>query len=99
TVGTGSVSAANSTVIASSPTTSTDAGNTNKTTVPVRDAYGNLISGSHVVLNPASGSSIISPNPLTGANTNGAGVATFTTSDTVAESAVYSATADGPLIT
>ncbi len=94
-----SVDAGNSTVVASGPTTSTDTGSTNTVTVTVKDAQGNLIAGSHVVLNVAGGNSLISPDPLTGANTNGSGVATFTVSDTVAESAVYSATATGTLIT
>jgi adhesin/invasin len=94
----GPVSASHSTVVASSGTVSTDTGNTSTVTVTVLDANDNPIQGSHVVLDQGATSSSISPAPVTGADTAPNGVATFTVSDTTAESVVYSATASGTLV-
>ena len=94
----GPVSASHSTVIASSGSASTDTGNTVTVTVTVLDANDNPIQGSHVVLDQGATSSSISPAPVTGADTAANGVATFTVSDTTAESVVYSATASGTLL-
>ena len=94
----GAVSAALSTVSASPSSVAVNTG-TATVTVTLRDALGNAISGKTVTLSQANGrrSVITTVNGTTGA----AGQATFTVSDTKAESVTYTAqdASDGVTIT
>ncbi len=95
TVYAGQADAGQSTVGAS-PTSIVQSTGTSTITVTVKDAYGNLVNGSTVVVE-ATGSE----NTITGpaGTTNASGVATATLSSTVAEPKTVSATADGTPIT
>ncbi|HKC47668.1 MAG TPA: Ig-like domain-containing protein [Gemmatimonadales bacterium] len=94
TVTAGPPDAGQSTVVAQ-PTSIVVGTGSSTITVTVKDAFGNPISGSNVVL-AADGSG----NTLTGGGaTNASGVATGTLSSTVVESKTVSATADGAGIT
>src|SRR5205823_10448327 len=96
------ISAATSTVIASSPTVSTDSGNTGTITVTVKDGFGNPVSGAPVALSQGGGHTVVSPSSDGGATgsgtTNAAGVASFAVSDSTTETVTFSATASGTLI-
>jgi invasin-like protein/Big-like domain-containing protein/calcineurin-like phosphoesterase family protein len=93
-VAAGLADAGQSTVTAQ-PTSITVGTGTSTITVTVKDAYGNPVSGSTVVL-AATGSG----NTLTGGGaTNTSGVATGTLNSTVAETKIVSATADLVAIT
>ena len=88
------VSAANSTVGASSPITA--GGSPSTITVTARDGSNNPISGATVVLAATgSGNTLTQPS----ATTNGSGVATGTLASTVAEDKTISATINGVAIT
>jgi adhesin/invasin len=93
TVGAGTPDAGTSTVSAN-PSSITSGSGSSTITVTVKDAFGNLVSGSNVVLN-ATGSG----NTLTGGGLTVGGVATGTLSATVAELKTVSATAGGTPIT
>src|SRR5205807_2336117 len=94
-----SVSAGHTTVAASSGSASTDTGNTVTVTVTAKDANDNTIPNAHVTLDQGAGTSAnISPSPLSGADTDASGVATFTVSDSVAQAVVFSATVSGTLV-
>ena len=91
TVTAGAPSAASSTVGAS-PTSITAGSGSSTITVTVRDQYGNLVSGTPVVL-AASGTGNALTQPA--GPTNSSGVATGTLGSTVAETKTISATAGG----
>ena len=87
---------ASQSTVAASPTSIAQTTGTSTITVTVKDAFGNPVSGSTVVVG-ATGSG----NTITGpaGTTNLSGVATATLSSTVAESKTVSASADGTPIT
>jgi hypothetical protein len=94
TVTAGAISAGQSTVTAQ-PNTITVGTGTSTITVTVKDAFGNPIAGSNVVL-AATGTG----NTLSGGGTtNSSGAATGTLSSTVEETKIVSATAGGTAIT
>jgi hypothetical protein len=94
TVSAGAISAGQSTVTAQ-PSTITVGTGTSTITVTVKDAFGNPLAGSNVVL-AATGTG----NTLAGGGaTNASGVATGTLSSSVSETKTVSATADGVGIT
>lgn len=87
--GPGPVDAARSTVEVSPANVPADGSSSATVTVTLRDATGTPVAGIDVHLAAGNGnSSILSPL----ATTNASGVATFTVTDTTAESVVYSAT-------
>ena len=90
----GAVSAATSTVAATSPITAGGTGST--ITVTARDANGNLLPGATVVIaTTGSGNTVTQP----GGVTNASGVATGTVASTVAETKTVSATINGVPVT
>jgi hypothetical protein len=93
--GPGPVSATNSTVSAN-PTSFTAGSGSSTITVTAKDASGNLLSGSSVVLaSTGSGNTFTPPS----GTTNGSGVFTSTFTSTVAEGKTISANIDGTAIT
>ena len=91
----GAVSAAQSTVSATSPITASTGSSASTITVTAKDANGNLISGATVVLaSTGTGNTVTQP-----AGTTVSGVATGSLSSTVAESKTVSATIAGVLVT
>src|SRR6185437_4543848 len=93
----GPVSAAQSTVIATSPITASTGSSASTITVTAKDANGNLIVWATVVLG-ASGTGNTLTQPAGGVSGTG-GVATGSLSSTVAESKTVSATVNGTLVT
>jgi hypothetical protein len=85
----GTVSASQSSVTASPSIVSANGTSSSTITVALQDAYGNAVPSKSISLSAGSGSSVITAgtNP-----TNASGVATFTVTDTSAESIVYTAT-------
>ncbi|HEY6962615.1 MAG TPA: invasin domain 3-containing protein [Gaiellaceae bacterium] len=88
----GAPDGARSTVVATTPTPSTDDAPGTTVTVTVLDPFGNPVPNTPVTLTPDTGSSTIAP-ALQPVNTNASGVAAFDVTDAVAETVVYSATA------
>ena len=92
----GAVSAAQTSVTASSPVTASTGSSQSTVTVTARDQYGNVIKGKTVTL-AATGTGNTVTNPAAATNENG--VATGTLSSTKAESKTVTATVGGVIIT
>ena len=96
TIGAGSVSAANSSlVVGGSPITASAGASTATVTVTARDASGNTIAGAAVAVSVTGTNSVTLPG---GSVTNGSGVATATVSSTEAGIKTVTATINGTTI-
>ena len=84
-----SVSASQSSVVASASPVAADDIATSSITVTLKDANGNRVAGKSVSLDQGTGSSTITPPSAT---TNGSGVATFSVHTGTAQTVVYTAT-------
>ena len=91
-----------STLTASPTSVTADGTNSSTLTVTLKNVQGNVVSGRTVALAGNSGSSSVITPASSGSNvTNGSGQATFTVTDTVAETVYYTATdtSDGVTLT
>src|SRR5207302_10954317 len=86
-----------STVVASASPVAADGSASSTITVTLKDAQNNVVAGKTVTLAQGGGASVIAPSSAT---SNGSGVASFTVTNTTAQTVTYTATeTDGTAIT